>query len=91
MGWLRPIGWLLGPTLASMVMALIVVRIFDYLVVGAASGLVNTARAGLFVGTWTAVTTGSGMRDVAKWARRLRQGNASARSRLDALTKRERR
>jgi len=90
MGWLRPIGWLVGPGLVSLIASLIVVRIFD-LVFGATSGLINTARAGLFVGTWTAVTTGSGMRDVAKWARRLRQGNASARSRLDALTKRERR
>jgi len=90
MGWLRPIGWLVGPGLVSLIASLIVVRIFD-LVFGATSGLINTARAGLFVGTWTAVTTGSGMRDVAKWARRLRQGNASARSRLDALTKGERR
>ena len=85
-------GWLVGPTLASMVLAFVFGRIFDYVFSGAVGSVVNTARAGLFVGTWTAVTTISGMRDVTRLARRLRQGNASARSRLlDALTKGERR
>lgn len=66
-------SWLVGYTLASMVAAFIVVRIFDHLFSGAAGGLVHAARAGIFVSTWTAITTGSGMRAFSKRARQLRQ------------------
>ena len=65
-------GWLLGYTIASMVGAVFIVRIFDYLFGGLTSGLASTARAGLFVGTWTVITTASGMRDFSKRIRSLR-------------------
>ena len=66
-------GWLVGYMLASMVGAFFVVRIFDYIFSGVSSGIAHTARAGLFVGTWTAITVSEGMRDLSKRARRLRE------------------
>ena len=44
----------------------LVVKIFDYIFVGAASGVVSSARAGLFVATWTAVTAKAGMNGFSK-------------------------
>ena len=80
-------GWLVGSTLASIVAAFLVVRIFDYVFAGVTGSLINVARAGLFVVTWTAVTTKSGMHGFTKQVRQLRQGNAKA---IAALTKSER-
>jgi len=81
------IGWLVGPTLASLVMAFVVVRILEYVFSGVAGSLTSAARFGLFVVTWTAVTAMGGMHGVTSLARRLRQGNAAVR--LDALAKGE--
>ena len=67
-------GWLFGYTLSSIVASIVVVKIFDYLFAGAASGLVSSTRAGIFVATWTAVTAQAGMRGFAKRVRQLRQG-----------------
>ncbi len=67
-------GWLVGYTLASMATSFVVVKIFDYFVAGAANGLVSSARAGLFVATWTAVTAQAGMHGFSKRIRNLRQG-----------------
>ena len=66
-------GWLVGYTLASMASAFVVVKIFDYFFEGVSSGLVSIARAGLFVGTWTAVTAKAGMSGVTKRVRQLKQ------------------
>ncbi len=76
-------GWLIGPTLASFVAAFIVVKVFDYVFSGATDSL---ARAGLFIGTWTAVTARSGMHGFSKRVRGLRAGTASA---IKALALRE--
>ena len=65
-------GWLVSYTLASIAASFVVVKIFDYIVGGAASGLVSSARAGLFVVTWTAVTANAGMRGFSKKVRQLR-------------------
>ena len=67
-------GWLIGYTLASIATSFVVVKIFDYFFAEAASGLVSIARFGLFVGTWTVVTTKAGMRGFAKRVRQLRRG-----------------
>ena len=59
--------------MASLVIAFIVVRIFDHLfagMVGAASGVI---RAILFVASWTAVTTAAGMRGVSRLTERLKR------------------
>ena len=73
-------SWLIGYTLASMAAAFITVRIFDYVVSGASD---NFARASVFITTWAAVTAQSGMRGFSKSARRLRKGNANAKSLLE--------
>ena len=78
------IGWLVGYTLASFVAAVIVVKIFDYIFAGMVGGFANTARAGLFIGTWTAVTAKSGMHGFTSQVRQLRQGNTKA---IESLTK----
>ena len=70
--------WLVGYTMASIVGAFLVVRIFEYIFGGAQSALGNAAKPGLFVATWTAITTGSGMRDVSKRVRSLREKTISA-------------
>jgi hypothetical protein len=84
-------GWLIGPTLASFVAAFIVVKVFDYALSHAASGLTDkmasAARASLFIGTWTAVTAKAGMNGFSQKARQLRAGTASA---IKALSKGER-
>ena len=67
-------GWLLSYTLASIAASLVVVKIFDYIVEGTASGLVSSARAGLFVATWTAVTAQAGMHGFSKHIKALRKG-----------------
>ncbi len=67
-------GWLVGYTLASMAASFIVVKIFDYIFAGATSGLVSSARCGLFVVTWTAITAQAGMHGFSKKVRQLRQG-----------------
>ena len=69
--------WLVGYTMASIVGAFLVVRIFEYIFWGAQSALGNAAKAGLFVAIWTAITTGSGMHDVSKRTRQLRQKTTS--------------
>ena len=71
-------GWLIGPTLASFVAAFIVVKIFDHVFSGVTGNLASVARAGLFVGTWTAVTARAGMRGFDQKVRRLRAGTANA-------------
>ena len=67
-------GWLVSYTLASIAASFIVVKIFDYIFAEAVGGLVSSARAGLFVATWTAVTAQTGMHGVTKRVRQLRQG-----------------
>ena len=66
-------GWLVGYTLASMAASFVVVKIFDWLFAGVISSLVAPARAVLFVGTWTAVTTRAGMNGFSKRIRNLRE------------------
>lgn len=65
--------WLAGYTLASIVGAFLVVRLFEYIVGGAHGALGNAAKASLFVTTWTTITAGSGMRDLSKCVRQFRQ------------------
>jgi hypothetical protein len=69
-------GWLVGSILASLVAAVIVVKVFDYLFAGMAGGLANTARAVLFVVTWTAVTAQAGMHGFTSRIRALRKSIA---------------
>ena len=75
--------FLFGSTLASLVGAFLVVRLFDYMFSWLLGGIVvSTVKAGLFVTTWTAITTGSGMRSFSKRVRGLRLRTRSANKRL---------
>jgi hypothetical protein len=85
------VGWLVGNVLASLVAAVIVVRIFDYIFAGVTGSVVNVARAGVFVAAWSGVTARAGMHGFASKVRQLRAGNAAMKVRLDAVTKGERR
>ena len=82
-------SWLVGYVVASMVGAIFVVRIFDYVTSGLSHGAVQAARAGLFVGTWTAITASSGMRNFTLHVRKLRQGNRAVGGLLGLLTKKK--
>ena len=75
--------WLFNATLASLVGAFLTVRIFEYIVGGpVSSAAVSAAKASLFVATWTAITTGSGMRSFSKRVRQLREKTMSLGRRL---------
>ena len=65
--------WLVGPVIASVVGAFIIVRIFDYFTASAKGGAVEAGRAGLFVATWSAITAAAGMNGLNSRARRLRK------------------
>ena len=67
-------GWLLNYTLASIAASFVVVKILDYIFAGAASGLVSSARAGLFIATWTAVTAKASMNGFTSRIRALKKG-----------------
>src|SRR3990167_9121947 len=81
------LGWLIGPTIASFVAAVIVVKLFDHIVAGATNTLLSIVRPSLFVATWTAVTAKLGMHGFTGKVRQLRRGNTKA---SEALTKGER-
>ena len=68
-------GWLVSATLASLVASFVALKLFDYIFAEATNGLVSSARAGLFVITWTAITARAGMSRFAKGVRQLRQGH----------------
>ena len=68
-------GWLISYTLASMATSWLVVKLFDWMFAGVTEGLLSIPRAGLFVGTWAAVTAQAGMRGFSKRIRQLRRGN----------------
>ena len=78
-------GWLVSYTIASMVGAFFVVRVFDYLVSGVSSRVADVGRFFLFVGTWTAITTGSGLRDFTNRVHGLRQRSRDMRVGIDAI------
>ena len=63
--------WLVGYVVAGIVGGFLVVRIFEYFFGGAQSALANAAKASLFAATWTAIISGSGMRDLSAKVRGL--------------------
>ena len=79
-------GWLIGPTLASFFAAFLAVKLFDFIFGGVTNSMTSMARAGVFIGTWTAVTTKGGMHGFTK---KVKQLKASSKV-IKALTKGER-
>ena len=81
------VGWLAGYTLASIVAAVIVVKIFDYVFAGVTGSVASSVRVVLFVGAWTAVTAKAGIHGFSQKVQQLRQGNQKA---IKALIQSER-
>ena len=79
--------WLIAYTIASLVGAFFVVRLFDYVLTGVVGNLVGIVRAGLFVSVWTAITTSSGMRGFTRTVRHLRQRNKEVSVLINPLPK----
>jgi hypothetical protein len=81
-------SYLFGLTLASLVGALFIVRIFEYLFswmqVGA---LVGAVKLVVFVSTWTAITAGSWTRGYSARVRQLRRNVSRVSGGLNALSK----
>jgi hypothetical protein len=80
------VGWLISPVITSILVAIIVVKIWDLFTAGLTSSAASVVRAGLFIGTWATVTAGVGMRSFAGKVRQLRQGTAA----IKALSRFER-
>ncbi len=77
-------GWLVAPVITSIVGAILLVKVWDVVVGGPTNSFLEVARAVLFVGTWTAITTAAGMRGVDNAAKRL--NGSSLLRRLRTLT-----
>ena len=75
-------GWLIGPTLFAIFLAVVAVKIYEfvfpYVLSGVTGSLVSVTKAGLFIVTWTAVTTTMGMRGFSQKVKHLRRGNQKA-------------
>jgi hypothetical protein len=82
------VSWLVAPIITSFVGAILLVKLWDIAFGGVSSGFLGVARAGLFIGTWTAITAASGMRGVSNLTRRV-NGSATLK-RLRTLAGRER-
>ena len=80
-------SWLIGYTIASIVGALFVVRLFDYVFGGFVGSISSIARGGVFVSAWTAITTASGMRSFTKTVRELRKNGQEVSRQINRLPK----
>lgn len=78
-------SWLVSLVVTSALVAALVVKIFDVLFNGIIGPLAVAAKNSLFVGTWTAITTGMGIRDAKKAARKLRPGQKEAGTHINPL------
>lgn len=83
-------SWLVRLTVASMMSAVIVVKIYDVIVGGILGPLASAAKKSLFVGAWTSITTALGMHDLKKTARNLRRGKKGVGARIKPLLKNKR-
>lgn len=72
-----PLGWLVSATIASILIAISVVRLLETFFT-----LLAFVKMLIFSAVWTAVTTVVGMRSLKGMAQRLRAGNAKV---VDAL------
>ena len=64
-------NWLVAPIITSIVASILIVKLWDAFFGGVTNSFLGVARAGLFVGTWAAITTAAGMRGVNGMTRRL--------------------
>lgn len=78
----RPLNWLVGATLASLAVSYVAVRGIEYFWGGIAGAADGAAKATVFSGVWTGVTSALGMRAFTEKARAWRQDAMKARKRL---------
>ena len=69
---MKSLGWMTGSIMASLIGALVVVRLIEWLFAGATGAVAGTAKAGAHVGTWTAITASLGLRDFSRRVKGLR-------------------
>lgn len=74
--------WIVNYAILSVVSAFLVDRLLSMVFSGARDGAAGVARAGLSVGTGTAVAVGSGMRGFTERIRRWRKTNRDIGKRL---------
>ena len=83
-------SWLVSMVIMSAVGSALVVKIFNVFFGDIVNPLAASARNSLFVGTWTAITTGLGLRSVRKTAQKLRPEQKEVDSPIKNLLKRKR-
>ena len=68
-------GWLINQVIASLVGAVIVVKIWELIVGGIIGPTAHAVKTSIFVSVWTAFTTVTGLRAFTELVRRLRHNN----------------
>ena len=66
-------SWLVSLVVTSLLGSYLITKIFDTIFGGILGPAASTAKNSVFVSTWTAITTGLGLRGINKTARNLRQ------------------
>ena len=74
---------LLGMTLFSAVGALISERIYNMIVGTSTDSITSAGRWAVFAGTWTTISTASGMRGASNSAKRLKRRTNKVRSLIE--------
>ena len=84
-------SWMVSMVIMSAFGAGLVVKIFHVLFGDILGPLTASARNSLFVGTWTAITTGLGVQKAQKAAHKLRPRQKEVGTPIENLLKRKRR
>ena len=71
---------LLGMTLFSAIGAMVMGRVYDFFVGSTADGVASVGRWAVFTGTWTTISTASGVRGMSRTAGRFKKRTNVARS-----------
>ena len=66
-------GWLVQQVIASALIAVVAVKIFELVATGIKGSVHEIVKPGIFVGVWTAATTASGARALTGAVRNMRQ------------------
>ena len=80
-------GWLINQVIASLVGAVIVVKIWELIVGGIIGPTAHAVKTSIFVSVWTAFTTVTGLRAFTELVRRLRHSNDEIGERIALLPK----
>lgn len=81
------LGWLVSQVITSIVGSVVVVELFKIIFRDILGPATNTVKTGLFVGTFTSITTALGMRSFKKGVDGLQQANKEVEKRITLLPK----